>query len=48
MGLIEMKIRMQAIPLSIEEVDGFYGFASLEIVSFRLGSCVREMCGQSV
>jgi hypothetical protein len=42
---IEMKIPMLVIPSSIETIDGFYGFFSVEVVKFALGSCVREIRG---
>jgi hypothetical protein len=40
-----MNIPMLVIPSSIEEVDGFYGFVLIEVVSFAIGSCVREIRG---
>jgi hypothetical protein len=45
MRLMDMKIRMLVIPPFIEEIDGFYGFVSIEFVRFGIGSCVREIRG---
>jgi hypothetical protein len=42
---VEMRIPMVVIPSSIEKVDGFCGFHSIEFVRFAIGSCVREIRG---
>jgi hypothetical protein len=42
---MDMIILNVVIPSSIEEIDGFFGFNSVEFLSFGDGRCVREIDG---
>jgi hypothetical protein len=37
MRLVKRKIEIMMIPSFIEEIDGFYGFVSVEVVRFGTG-----------